>query len=551
MDSNSFDEFYKSINNLMNYSFTISSSSKLLADAINEAYIQKQNLEEKEKVLGLENLKVLYGATEKENSLEDTLLYTKNSSIISAIQEFIKTLENYHTLENDEKKRKLHEIKEQITDLREQDVKPEHFIINQTRYDIWNMVENDFSLTLKKLHINSFLSQINFLKSKYKHEITTIKEYYKNRENIFSTIHNLRKNEVMSQEEVNKQITAQYDLLNEQLDPNIAPLLIETGTLLNRLEYKLEEIPEELNSTQKKEFEEFIPAISEYYIDQSYALSQGESYSPLSSRLEKIQKLIDQPAFIGNILHEIDTLDSTIEHLYLLHWIAESVLKIILKCFRFSCSIGRTARAYSYNSSTQTATNIKSIDPAIKVRNDVAHNGLIWSPKKISLAISTYRKYINDIAKEQKLNLFKIVIQKEHRKISKKEKEKRTQEFVKQHFNYDAKNLQQLNAKVYEKLSKRLEENFWFLSDKDKEIFSNSIKREEKDLFANKFFHLTYKEVEEKLITHYKAKYGTYNSANEDDRKKAKINTLYWAFKSYEKSSIANAVSDIKKYIGQ
>ena len=394
-------------------------------------------------------------------------------------------------------------------------------------------------------------SIIKFLKSKYKDEIVTIKDYYKNREDVFATIRRLRKNEVISKEELEKQVSVQYTLLNEQIDPKIAPLLIETGTVLNKLEYKLEEIPEELNSTQKKEFEEFIPAVSEYYIDQSYALSHGESYTPLSNRLQKIQELIDKPAFIGNILREIDTLDNTIEHLYLLHWITESVLKVILKCFSFSCSIGRTARAYSYNISKQNSTNIASIDPSIKIRNDVAHNGLVWHPEKISLAIHSYRKYINDIAKEQQLNLFEIVVQKEHRKISKKEKEKRTQEFIKKHFQYDAKTLKQLHAKVYEKLSKKLENNFWFLSDKDKDIFLSSIKRGEKDLFADKFFNLTYKEVEEKLITYYKANNGTYNFADEEDRKKAKINTLYWAFKSYETSNIANAVADIKKRIGK
>jgi len=558
MNISSFDEFYRIIDKLIKYSFDINSKSIQLADIINEAQKVKYDLEQKEKVVGLQDKDKLYGFEDKTEAKDYTLIYTKSLPTTKLINEFIKNLEDYDSLDTEEKKEKLQEIKSQIDNLRDNGVKPEHFIINKIRFDVWNRVEHNFSLTLKKLNIDSFINHIRLLKLKYKDEIDTIRNYYKDRQKIYTEISHIRANKDLSEDEINKQIKAQYNLLNQQIDPKIAPLLVETGKLINKLEFSLEELPQELSNTQKEEFEEFIPAISEYYIDQTYALSQGYSYSPVSHKLQKIQQLINKSAFIGNILSEIDTLNDSIEHLYLLHWIAESLLKDILKCFEYSCSIGRIARAYSYNLSQHNSTNFDTIFPAIKIRNDIAHNGLIWNPEKISFAITIYRRYIDNIVKEQNINLSKVAIKKEHRKMSNELKEEKTKEFIKKHFDYNVEALIELDDKLYKKLKRKLEKNFWTLSDEEKKHFNKQIKskvylkeKDEKDRFANEFFNLSYNEVEKKLIAYYEQQNIKFDMGNEEDRKKAKINTLYWAYKSKETKDISNAIKTIKNIIGQ
>ena len=493
---------------------------------------------------------------DKTEAKDYTLRYMENVPTTQLINSFINSLENYDSLELEEKKEKLQEIKHQIDMLRENSIEPKRFIINKIRFNVWNKVEHNFSLTLKKLHIDSFINHIKLLKLKYKDEIDTIKNYYKDRQKIYTEIAQIRANKDLSEDEINKHIKVQYNLLNQQIDPKIAPLLVETGKLLNKLEFSIEELPQELTDSQKQEFEAFIPAISEYYIDQTYALSQGYSYSPASHKLQKIQQLINESAFIGNILGEIDTLNDSIEHLYLLHWIAESLLKEILKCFEYSCSIGRTARAYGFNISKQSSTSFDVILPAIQIRNDIAHNGLIWNPKRIASAITIYRQYIDDIAKEQNINLSKIAIKKEHRKMSDELKETKTKEFIKKHFGYDIEVLIELDSKLYKKLKQKLEKNFWFLPDEDIKYFTKQIKykiyhkeKEEKDKFANEFFNLSYNEVEKRLIAHYERQNINFDMTNEEDRKKAKINTLYWAYKSKTTNDISDAIKTIKNII--
>jgi len=529
------NSFYQDIDKFIKHNIDITNSAKSLADMLDEFKITQDNLKKKEELLGLKDTSKLFG--KKIKKANNVFIYTTYSDNKQFILSLINKLEHYPTLSEDEQLKLLHIIKDDLEYLKTLNISIEHYIINKTRFETWNKIENDFSLTLQNLNIRSFMQHLELMKVKYQKELLIIKNYYEDREDIYKEIYKIRNNEQLYKDEKDKQISKQYNILNKEIDPSIAPLLKDTAKLIEKIDIKLETLPKLLNEKDKKSFEEFIPAISEYFIDQTYALSGGYSYTDLSNRLQHIQELINKNAVVGVLLEEIDKLNDNIEHLYLLHWIVESILKNILKCFEYSCSLGRTCRAYSHNYSKTDKTNMTSIIPAIKIRNNIAHSGLIWAPDEISMAIKTYRNYLLFISKEQYLDLYKVNINKQYRKLSKEDKDKMINESILKYFQYSKEQLYDLDSKLYKSVEKKLEKNHGFLSKNDTNEFKKKIKKlkyikkqKEKDEFAYQYFGFTYKEVEDKLIAHYLKTHTTYNKDDKETRNKAFISGLYWAY---------------------
>jgi hypothetical protein len=260
-----------------------------LVNILNETERTKLEMIKKERELGLSDYEKPYGSRFLNDIKNDVLIYENiDLTLKKYADDFIDILENFFD-EKDIKKRKelLEKVDVILSFFEDNEVNPLNFIINPKRAKVWHIIEHDYKNTLKKASVDLFIEKIRLTRLKYANEINALKEYYasKNR--------------------------------NEEIDIDISKLLEDTHQIMESLDVMLEEIPEELDESQREELKEFMPVISEYYIDQIYALSGGISYTPLSKHLKEFQELIDSGASAKVLFDEVEKLQNTIQHLYI------------------------------------------------------------------------------------------------------------------------------------------------------------------------------------------------------------------------------------------
>lgn len=485
------NEFYKNdkeflhiIRKLTSQTADFNNKTISLFNILSEAEKTKLEMIQKEKELGLKENEKPYGHKKLDEVKNDILVYkTLNNQKKEMVEKFIYILDNFFEVKDISKRKLLLEEVVEILDFFElYEINPLNFIINPNRAKVWHIIQNDYKVTLKKVNIDLFIEKIKLAYLKHSATIEAIKDFYENKEDIQKEL------KITEDEE---RITELKNELDKELDVNIEPLLIDTHEILESLDVMLEEIPNELEESQKVDLIKFMPAISEYYIDQIYALSGGISYTPLSKHLKEFQELIDKGVSVKVLFEEVITLQNTLQHLYILHWIAESLLQEILKCFDFRfCSFGKTI--YKYKKKYQdTNTNFNNIKKAVNFRNKVAHSGYLWKPVEIEESIKNYREYISQVSKERNFDLNEFYLDMIDRKITPELLEKRYIKFLKEE-TIDEK---LIDEELKNKIIKRL-------SDKkvNKKKIKAYIKAQLRENFAVKYFDgLDFKTIESYL----------------------------------------------------
>ncbi|QNM88886.1 hypothetical protein [Aliarcobacter cryaerophilus] len=204
----------------------------------------------------------------------------------------------------------------------------------------------------------------------------------------------------------------------ERVDyPDTSSLIKDVKELKRNLNYKLEKLPEILTNEQKLEFKTFLPALDEYYKDQICAFSGGKSFVALGKHLRELQTQIEENKNVKNLINNCEILGYSQQRLYLLHWIAESLFKE-----KYNTTLGKAIANY-LNDNPNQKSKYNKLQQAVRFRNDIAHNGVLWNPDDFENNIKIYEDGINFISEDLKINLETYILKKQNRPLTKEEKD--------------------------------------------------------------------------------------------------------------------------------
>lgn len=199
--------------------------------------------------------------------------------------------------------------------------------------------------------------------------------------------------------------------------PDTRELIKDVTELKGILNHKLEDLPEILTANERENFKNFLPALDEYYKDQINALSGGKSFVPLAKNLKEIQKEINENPNVKNLVDSCEVLGYSQQRLYILHWIAESLMKE-----KYNATLGNAINEYSRENPSQKS-KYQELRKAVWFRNDIAHNGLLWNPEDFEIHIKSYEDGIKFISEDLNINLERYRLKKQDRTLSRNEKE--------------------------------------------------------------------------------------------------------------------------------
>ncbi len=489
-------EFLTIIKKLTAQAASLNNKAVSLMAVLNEAERIKLDMVQKEIDLGLRSDDKPYGSSDLDMVINDALEYeNKNSKLLPYTERFVEILENYFDVDSlEEKKKMLEDARKLVHFLPKYGVFPHYFIINSKRSKVWHILEHAYGKTLRRVSIDFFIEKIRTTRLQHIDAVDTIKEYHQNRKKIFKQIGALRKEDEVDQHKI--------DILKKQLDKeldvNVAPLLIDTHKIMESLDFMIEDIPQELEVHQLRELEEFLPVLSEYYVDQIYALSGGNAFTTVAKNLQEIQALIDAQKSAGEILEAVHKLSLTMQHLYILHWITESLLKELLECFSMhNCSLGSTIKRYK-SVYKDTQTSLSAIQEAVYFRNDIAHNGIIWNPEGIKKAIENYRIYIDQVAKERSFDMFEFYLNKMDRMLTPQQKKARVDEYLKKWFKIEDSSV--LDESLVEKLTHDLQKHQWKLSKGKRYFYKGQIHNHINEAFAQQYLQMSYEQASQYFV---------------------------------------------------
>ena len=194
--------------------------------------------------------------------------------------------------------------------------------------------------------------------------------------------------------------------------PDISELIKDVAKLKGILNHKLEDLPAVLTPKDKEKFKNFLPALDEYYKDQICALSGGKSFVPLAKNLKEIQKEINENPNAKSLLDNCEILGYSQQRLYILHWVAENLMKK-----KYNTTLGKALINYS-NENPNQRSKYKELSEAVRFRNDIAHNGLLWNPEDFEKYIKSYEDGIKFISEDLKINLDEYRLKKQDRNLT-------------------------------------------------------------------------------------------------------------------------------------
>jgi hypothetical protein len=532
-------EFLEIIRKLTSQTADFNNKTISLMKVLNEAELIKLEMIKTERELGLSEYEKPYGNKFLKDIKNDVLIYENiDLELQKYAEEFIFILENFFNEDIAKRKEILEKVDVILHFFEDNGINPLNFVITPQRAKVWHILEHDYKSTLKKTSIDLFIEKVRITRLKHLDKVEALKDFYKQKKEI------LEKIKVLKKENNTEEIEKLEEKLNKDIDFDIQPLLIDTQKIMESLDVMIEEIPQEIDEEQQKELKEFMPVISEYYIDQIYALSGGVSYTNLSKNLKEFQELIDNGASAKVLFEEVEKLQNTIQHLYILHWIAESLLKNILNCYSYKCSLGRTIGWYSKKYS-DTKTDFKSIKEAVKFRNKVAHSGYLWKPIEIENAIKSYRNYISLVVEERNFDFEEFDLEILDRKMDEGQQERRFWKLLKEGRGIDEKLISdELKKEAIQMLVKAK----W----RNRKYVKNYIKQHLSQEFAKKYFDLDYEEVKKYLIL--AAEKGIIKRKENETIENAALKTFYWCvYNQYQapKKDINKNVKLLKKYIEQ
>jgi DNA-binding ferritin-like protein len=536
-------EFLKIIKKLTAQSASLNNKAIALVALLNEAERIKLEMVQKEIELGLSGDEKPYGKRDVQRVANRSLLYKHvHLHLKKHIEDFIKILESY--LECDdllEKKEMLERAKILMEFLEKEGIDVSHFIITPNRSKVWHILEHSYGKTIRKVSIDFFIQKIKTTRLQHIEAVDEIIDYHKEKKENIIKLSKMLKGEIDDAKQ--KEIDKLKAVINKELDADVAPLLIDTHKIMESLDFMIEEIPQELEESQRKELQNFLPVLSEYYTDQVYALSGGNAFTNLAKNLKYIQELIDNNEAAGKILSEVHKLEFTMQHLYILHWIAESLLKEILSCYEHSCSLGRTVNIYN-KKYKDTKTLLATIKQAIHFRNSVAHQGVIWKPAEIKDAIENYKEYVDTVAKERSYDMDEFYLSTLDRELTTEQKKVRVSSCIKERLGVKDEAL--VNEKIFDELLQELEKSAWQLNHKRVGYYKSKIYHHIHETFCQKYLEMSYKEA---------SNYIHIYSEKNPKEKKATNNSLTWTsfhqLDPLEKEEVNGNIEIFKKAIEQ
>lgn len=295
-----------------------------------------------------------------------------------------------------------------------------------------NLLANEFSQILEDINFSDVASSKNLIaKAKNLHKIleqneidpkilvlnqNQKKSYFKiiyNDDRIsrteFEYILNFMKSSAFANSSIIKKRDEYYKALNNGKEaefPDIKPLINDVKKLKNILNVKLEDLSSYMTPAEKKDLENFLPALDEYYKDQINAFSGGKCYLPLAKNLKIIQEEIQKNPGVDTLIENCKSLGFTMQRLYVLHWIAESMMKKSYKT-----TLGNAIRIH-IEKFPEKETMYFQLKQAVFFRNNIAHNGIVWEPNDFERHIENYEFGINLIANDLDINLKEFQLQK-------------------------------------------------------------------------------------------------------------------------------------------
>ena len=295
-----------------------------------------------------------------------------------------------------------------------------------------NLLANEFSQILEDINFSDVASSKNLIaKAKNLHKIleqneidpkilvlnqNQKKSYFKiiyNDDRIsrteFEYILNFMKSSAFANSSIIKKRDEYYKALNngeEAEFPDIKPLINDVKKLKNILNVKLEDLSSYMTPAEKKDLEKFLPALDEYYKDQINAFSGGKCYLPLAKNLKIIQEEIQKNPGVDTLIENCKSLGFTMQRLYILHWIAESMMKK-----NYKTTLGKAIKLH-IDKFPEKRSMYSQLIKAVHFRNNIAHNGVIWEPNDFERHIENYEFGINLIANDLNINLKEFQLQK-------------------------------------------------------------------------------------------------------------------------------------------
>jgi hypothetical protein len=507
------NEFYKNdleftsiVKKLTEQSISMNHKTINLMNILDEAECIKFKLIQKEIKLGLSVKDRPYGESDISSvKLQQSMLvYTPMTQLIQDINSFLALLDSYFDDSDILRKRSvLTHANDYIEKLWDQGEDPRFLINTRLREKVWFILEHDFENTMKKFEIDLFIEKLRLIRLEFQPDIDAIRAYYKNKQSSYKRLYILHQDK---ETDHSSEVRELENAIRKPLGSFIEKLLQRTQTLIKSLSFKLEDVTDSLSEYQIKELQAFIPAFSEFYQDQVCAFSGGTSYTSQETLLKKIQDGIDQNRNLESLLNAIDRLDGGMQHLYLLHWIAESLLKDVLRCFHIYCSIGKTVGKYAKQNKS-TKSDESTIRKAINIRNDIAHNGLVWHPEKLLFAVDVYRDYISIIIKETNIDSKNYFLKQENREPTHVECLIKDEKFIEANFKEDIGLLEESYPDILLELQADLYNNSWQLNKSQISSYKKKIKKskdEKLNTFSLTTFSMSYSDVTEKLIEFYK-----------------------------------------------
>ncbi len=231
------------------------------------------------------------------------------------------------------------------------------------------------------------------------------------------------------------------------------------------------------------------------------------------------------------------------QHLYILHWIGETLLKEILHNRK---TMG--VNIQEYPKQFKTGTNVQNIQKSVKIRNNIAHNGLIWNPEEITFAIDTYRVYIEKIAKEQKVNLKKYRLAKHDQKFTKEDIKKKHQKFFSNSLQIERDELEKLDPKYSKYVQRVLEDKNWELDTESRGEMVKKVKHlKQNDFFVTSFGYDS-QEIIKKLIA-YEKNHNAKFDESDNEQVSLLTKSLFWLYYNQDHRNTQKVKKQILKKI--
>jgi len=402
-----------------------------LLSSLNDMQRSRLNSLQKELRNGLSDGEKPYGVLKKSEFPSSYLLYQAKNKESEEISLFLENLEKLSSekLAEIDKLSLLRKLKVQNKEFKSRGIILKHYITKISEKNAWNMLLFTDPSKMDKYELDDIVLKMKLAVSKHDKKLKETKDYFNYIEKIEADFVKITSSFI--EKEQYKKVLEKYrrDILQFS-KPDTGEIVKEAAKIKEYLENKLEKLPEYLNEEQKLIMADFLPMLREYYEDQCSAFVNGKNYLPMAKDLEEFHNSVEKMD-VAEFLDNSDRLGYTMQHLYLLHWIGEELMKRFQKqSLTLGKSIIKRREIHMKKRANKLSNAYTKFLKGVFFRNEVAHNGIIWQPTEFESAIEEYKSGIVLLGEDFSRELTKEPMPKrQEMKLSKKD------EFSKKYFN--------------------------------------------------------------------------------------------------------------------